>query len=103
MKFLCIPFIVIKRPSPLAEGRELKYAVVFGKAGENVSPLAEGRELKYRVSPFSCIQSLSPLAEGRELKLEGIPLIIAPKPSTSSPLTKISRKSAVQAHCLHAK
>ena len=33
----------------------------------------------------------------------GIPLIIAPKPSTSSPLTKISRKSAIQAHCLHAK
>ena len=32
-----------------------------------------------------------------------IPLIIAPKPSTSSPLTKISRKSAVQAHCLHTK
>ena len=32
-----------------------------------------------------------------------IPLIIAPKPSTSSPLTKISRKSAVQAHYLHAK
>ena len=32
-----------------------------------------------------------------------IPLIIAPKPSTSSPLTKISRKSAIQAHCLHAK
>ena len=32
-----------------------------------------------------------------------IPLIIAPKPSTSSPLTKISRKSAIQTHCLHAK
>ena len=36
-------------------------------------------------------------------KLLRIPLIIAPKSSTSSPLTKISRKSAVQAHCLHAK
>ena len=33
----------------------------------------------------------------------GIPLIIAPKPSTSSPPTRISRKSAIQAHCLHAK
>ena len=32
-----------------------------------------------------------------------IPLIIAPKPSTSSPLTKISRKSAIQAHYLHTK
>ena len=32
-----------------------------------------------------------------------IPLIIAPKPSTSSPPTQISRKSAIQAHCLHAK
>ena len=36
-------------------------------------------------------------------KVLGIPLIIAPKPSTSSPLTKISRKSAIQTHCLHAK
>ena len=33
----------------------------------------------------------------------GIPLIIAPKPSISSPLTKVSRKSAIQTHCLHAK
>lgn len=32
-----------------------------------------------------------------------IPLIIAPKSSTSSPPTRISRKSAIQAHCLHAK
>ena len=32
-----------------------------------------------------------------------LPLIITPKPSTSSPPTQISRKSAIQAHCLHAK
>ena len=32
-----------------------------------------------------------------------IPLIIAPKPSISSPLTKVSRKSAIQTHCLHEK
>ena len=34
-------------PSPLAEGRELKYAVILGKAGKHRSPLAEGRELKF--------------------------------------------------------
>ena len=39
----------------------------------------------------------------KPMKQLRIPLIIAPKPSTSSPLTKISRKSAVQAHCLHTK
>ena len=40
----------------------------------------------------------------REAKLNSrIPLIIAPKPSTSSPPTRISRKSAIQAHCLHEK
>ena len=33
----------------------------------------------------------------------GIPLIIVPNPATSSPPTRISRKSAIQAHCLHAK
>ena len=33
----------------------------------------------------------------------GIPLIIAPKPAVSSSAPKISRKSAIQAHCLHAK
>ena len=33
----------------------------------------------------------------------GIPLIIAPKPSTSSPLTRISRKSVIQVHYLYAK
>ena len=32
-----------------------------------------------------------------------LPLIITPKPSTSSPPTQISRKSAIQTHCLHAK
>ena len=32
-----------------------------------------------------------------------IPLIIVPNPATSSPPTRISRKSAIQAHCLHAK
>ena len=33
----------------------------------------------------------------------GIPLIIAPKPAVLSSATQISRKSAIQAHCLHAK
>ena len=32
-----------------------------------------------------------------------IPLIIAPNPAVSSSAPKISRKSAIQAHCLHAK
>ena len=32
-----------------------------------------------------------------------IPLIIVPNPATSSPPTRISRKSAIQAHYLHAK
>ena len=32
-----------------------------------------------------------------------IPLIIVPNPATSPPPTRISRKSAIQAHCLHAK
>ena len=35
--------------------------------------------------------------------IQGIPLIIVPNPATSSPPTRISRKSAIQAHCLHAK
>ena len=35
--------------------------------------------------------------------LQGIPLIIAPKPAVLSSATRISRKSAIQAHCLHAK
>ena len=43
------------------------------------------------------------VAENTNPIVSGIPLIIAPKPSTSSPLTKISRKSAIQTHCLHAK
>ena len=36
-------------------------------------------------------------------KEQGIPLIIAPKPAVLSSATRISRKSAIQAHCLHAK
>ena len=35
--------------SPLAEGRELKYAAAFSAACDPPSPLAEGRELKYAV------------------------------------------------------
>ena len=51
--------------------------------------------------PASVTQiGIAPFSSCRNLR---IPLIIAPKPSTSSPLTKISRKSAIQAHCLHAK
>ena len=50
--------------------------------------------------PSVTINSLTGLQDTLLLR---IPLIIAPKPSTSSPLTKISRKSAIQTHCLHAK
>ena len=46
------------------------------------------------------------LIRGNKKKAEAflrIPLIIVPNPATSSPPTRISRKSAIQAHCLHAK
>ena len=48
------------------------------------------------------VQSLLTQKE-QERKQLGIPLIIVPNPATSSPPTRISRKSAIQAHCLHAK
>ncbi len=35
--------------------------------------------------------------------LQRIPLIIAPKPAVLSSATRISRKSAIQAYCLHEK
>ena len=45
-----------EQPSPLAEGRELKFFSSFFVAVFGLSPLAEGRELKYllgclRISP----------------------------------------------------
>ena len=40
---------------------------------------------------------------GNRLTYLRMPLIIAPKSSTSSPPTRISRKSAIQVHYLHAK
>ena len=35
------------QPSPLAEGRELKFNGRMVEAEKNMSPLAEGRELKF--------------------------------------------------------
>ena len=54
--------------SPLAEGRELKFAETEGEYCQFLSPLAEGRELKYNVIHVSRRFETSPLAEGRELK-----------------------------------
>ena len=54
-------------PSPLAEGRELKF--MAGKIAQNAeSPLAEGRELKLYQCGYRVAVESSPLAEGRELK-----------------------------------
>ena len=56
-------------PSPLAEGRELKYPPNHAEsASAPASPLAEGRELKYIDAKRLQGLVLSPLAEGRELK-----------------------------------
>ena len=54
--------------SPLAEGRELKYAAAVKCAARVPSPLAEGRELKLIGGVMMPSRSKSPLAEGRELK-----------------------------------
>ncbi len=60
------------------------------------------RQAQYTLNMFD--QRGQTVRNGRKKMVDlRIPLIIAPKPSTSSPLTKISRKSAIQAHCLHAK
>ena len=58
-----------KDESPLAEGRELKYASGAKSSCDASSPLAEGRELKYNLVPHYHGLVQSPLAEGRELKL----------------------------------
>ena len=55
-------------PSPLAEGRELKFSERIKLTAEMPSPLAEGRELKYQRRVAYTINRQSPLAEGRELK-----------------------------------
>ena len=64
----------------------------------------------YDVSVAAINQHLKRVFEDGELREESVikkylrlPLIIVPNPATSSPLTKISRKSAIQTHCLHAK
>ena len=54
--------------SPLAEGRELKFALAGDGVGREGSPLAEGRELKLDVVDGFVNRVGSPLAEGRELK-----------------------------------
>ena len=73
-----------RNSSPLAEGRELKFARVTARyAIAHASPLAEGRELKSRLRTDSAERSPSPLAEGRELKSvdAGIRLVYAGRPS----------------------
>ena len=57
--------------SPLAEGRELKFALAGDGVGREGSPLAEGRELKCGVDDAFANLCGSPLAEGRELKFAG--------------------------------
>ena len=54
--------------SPLAEGRELKYAQLYHLHLCSWSPLAEGRELKCSIAGTDGVYDMSPLAEGRELK-----------------------------------
>ena len=50
------------------------------------------------------IKEIYPTKESQQaLTVFRIPLIIVPNPATSSPPTRISRKSAIQAHCLYAK
>ena len=56
------------RPSPLAEGRELKWKATKDKKTTRPSPLAEGRELKSAAGRRITRLTMSPLAEGRELK-----------------------------------
>ena len=72
------------RPSPLAEGRELKYVKRFLEVLHGLSPLAEGRELKFRGLSFRPRRLRSPLAEGRELKFRrlvrhGVEVAVAPR------------------------
>ena len=54
--------------SPLAEGRELKFAGPHRYNFKVRSPLAEGRELKCLAAGVGADFRRSPLAEGRELK-----------------------------------
>ena len=66
----------------------------------NIIILEDQTEQAERLSQM--LKKYAEAHEGFSYQLR-IPLIIAPKPSISSPLTKVSRKSAIQAHCLHAK
>ena len=50
-----------------------------------------------------CLTQLIMIYAEKVITYIRIPLIIVPNPATSSPPTRISRKSAIQAHCLHAK
>ena len=47
MKYTQRREIIIDAASLLAEGRELKYAILTDFSYMGMSPLAEGRELKY--------------------------------------------------------
>ena len=68
MKFGATFFANFAATSPLAEGRELKFATYEAKDEWQKSPLAEGRELKFPTPAGLRIRLPSPLAEGRELK-----------------------------------
>ena len=74
----------------------MKKLMALGFSEPVVGDSGNGYHLLFRV--HACKEEKQTLSDFLR-----IPLIIAPKPSTSSPLTKISRKSAIQTHCLHAK
>ena len=55
----------------------MKLSLVIGNALVMGSPLAEGRELKYANQPRIKADGESPLAEGRELKLSVTGFLLA--------------------------
>ena len=61
---------------------------------------AMGSHLETIVSTTNSVKSSYDGPGTEDLRIS---LIIVPNPATSSPPTRISRKSAIQAHCLHAK
>ena len=82
---VCLRFFRGKISPPDVEALLMRY----------ISPIRPGRMLSRKFSPKSSVSFA--------YRVSWIPLIIAPKPSISSPLTKVSRKSAIQTHCLHEK
>ena len=76
------------------------YPGANGQKSYNLLHINAMYDLLQHIYVDAIIQKSRKTDESAALRL---PLIIAPKPSTSSLLTKISRKSAIQAHCLREK